>query len=328
MKNFAALHKKILEGKPPYLTMYFVFKNEETPFTPIIRLVDIDKSVREDLATKFTLFLAGYSDRDLSVGNVSTADERHYDAFIFDIALVSPLEQLEELLNKPDVDKYEYSKDGKRKLDGYIFIMGNDKVKFSFYKEHYPMDAIRRDTYAIFGRSGSRFVSVPDEEIFKLNSKIDFLLYDKVLYVLNEKVMESNFKIHNVLKKKAEKVVDVLNKMSLVENPEYLNQLISEKPAFARKVLRVNADSPVIKLPFKDIKNFITRHPHLNGKLTYNKKGDRIKLDTKVSATLFVKLMDDDFLKSELSQQLYSSISKDRLVDTANTDKTASGSKK
>lgn len=308
---FQEVNKK-LEGETiPYLTMYFVFKGDDKP---VIRLVDIDKTVQDEFAMKFRKFLSdNYSNANLVVGNISTADERKYDALLYDIDIISPLDELKKLIENPDAEKYQHSKDKNLKLDGYIFIMGNDKIKIAFYKEHYPMDSISRDSFTLFGRSNSRFVAVDKDEIFKLNNKIDFLQFNDKLYVLNMQVMEANFKIHNVLKIKAEIFITEINKKGFVENPEFINQNIQENPAYARKILKINKNSPVIKLPFSAIKLFVENHPHLNGRLKFNKNDDKISLNTKTSAQLFIKLMDDDFLKSELSQKLYDSIAKDRM---------------
>lgn len=176
----------------------------------------------------------------------------------------------------------------------------------------------------LFGGDDSRFVQVPENEVYKLNNKIDFLQLDDTLFVLNPQVMETNFKIHNILKTKAVHVISDINKGKVLENPDFINQIIKEKPAFARKVLRVNKESPVLKLPFKDIKTFVEKHPHLKGKLKFNKRETKFALHTKTSAELFIKLMDDDFLKSELTQRLYDSITKDAL----NTEKNSAGKKK
>jgi hypothetical protein len=311
---------QLKDGANPYLTMYFVFKGAE----PIIKLVDIDKVIRDDFASKFKDFLIEkfYEKENIVVGKLSEADERNYDALLFDLETPNILKELLELIKKPDRDKYSHKKDKDLKLDGYIFILGNDKVKVSFYKEHYSVDLITRDSYVMFGRSDSRFIPVTDE-IFKITNTIDFIQISDELYVLNLKVLESNFKIHDVIKKEAENFILEINKKAFVENPQFITDIINENPAFARKVLRVNRNSPVLKLPFDDIKKFIAGHPHLTGKLKFNKKGNKIELDTKVSANLFVKLMDDDFLKSELTKELYDSITKDRIELEAQKEKKA-----
>ena len=82
------LVKKLQGETIPYLTMYFVFKGDGTP---IIRLVDLDESIKNDFAFRFRSFLSeNFSKEDLVTGNISSADERKYNALLFDIDLISP----------------------------------------------------------------------------------------------------------------------------------------------------------------------------------------------------------------------------------------------
>ena len=94
-----------------------------------------------------------------------------------------------------------------------------------------------------------------------------------------------------------------------------ISSLTETDSAFARKLLKVNRESPVMKLKFDDVKKFINKHPALKGQLGFNPKGDKILLDTKAAAKLYIKLMDDDFLRSDLTQRLYDSIAKNTVAE-------------
>ena len=317
--------EKLNHDSPLYLTMYFVFKGVETP---IIKMVDLDPTLVISLAEKFKKFLLdNYVSNDLKTGNLSSADERDYDYLIFDIDIPSPLDQLKKVSDNPDLPKYKYSRDKNLSLDGFIFIMGNAEIQFSAYKEHYPVDIVNRETFTLLGhikikQDDTRFVSASDSDILKISDKLDFIQTDNTLYVLNSKILERNFKVLNILNKMAGDFINQINN-NLVDNVAFIHEIISLKPAFARKVLRVNKNSPVIGLPFNNIKAFVEAHPHLVGKLGFNANGDKFLLNSVVSAELFIKLMDDDFLKSELSQQLYDSIAKDGIKAEAAPKKKA-----
>ena len=45
-----------------------------------------------------------------------------------------------------------------------------------------------------------------------------------------------------------------------------------------------------------------------------NEDGKKIRLDTKVSKTAFIKLLNDDFLRSELTELYYASVAKDNVL--------------
>jgi hypothetical protein len=307
--------EKLNHDSPLYLTMYFVFKGAEEP---IVKMVDLAPELITSLATKFKDFLVkNYTKDDLKSGNLSSADERNYDYLIFDVDIPSPLDELKKVSENPELPKYKYSTDKDLSLDGYLFIIGNAEIEFSFFKEHYPVDIVNRESFTLLGfnitQDDTRFVPASDSDIFKISDKIDLLQIDNALYVLNPNVLERNFKVLNILNTMASAFIDEINK-GFVENVAYIHEIISQKPAFARKVLRVNKKSPVMGLPFGNIKAFVEGHPHLKGKLGFNTDGSKFQLTTKISAELFVKLMDDDFLKSELSQQLYDSIAKDGII--------------
>lgn len=66
-------------------------------------------------------------------------------------------------------------------------------------------------------------------------------------------------------------------------------------------------------LPTSTVMTFIQQHPILKKKIRLNADNTKVSLDTKVSQELFIKLLNDDFLKSELTMLLYDSQNKDSM---------------
>ncbi|MBA4276933.1 Kiwa anti-phage protein KwaB-like domain-containing protein [Flavobacterium sp.] len=64
-------------------------------------------------------------------------------------------------------------------------------------------------------------------------------------------------------------------------------------------------------MPNSQIIDFTKNHPALKGKIKYNTDGSLINLHTKTAKDLFVKLLNDDFLTSELTKLFYDSLAKD-----------------
>jgi len=74
--------------------------------------------------------------------------------------------------------------------------------------------------------------------------------------------------------------------------------------------------SPVLDLIRTEKENvlkFIGEHRTLKDLIKFNSTGDKVQLSSLKSIEAFVKLLDDDYLKSELTKMLYDSQNKDAL---------------
>lgn len=69
--------------------------------------------------------------------------------------------------------------------------------------------------------------------------------------------------------------------------------------------------------PKEAIVEFTKNTPELAGKFKYSEDGTQIRLDTKKSKIAFLKLMNDAFLHSELTQQWYDASAKDNITQGA-----------
>ena len=64
-------------------------------------------------------------------------------------------------------------------------------------------------------------------------------------------------------------------------------------------------------IPNNQIIAFTQSHPSLINKMHYSEDGSKIILHSNLSKELFVKMLDDAFLTSQLTAQYYESIAKD-----------------
>ena len=126
------------------------------------------------------------------------------------------------------------------------------------------------------------------------------------------------------MKKEAIKSIEEIKKIGLVEDVQVLLDS-TENISFARKLVKISENSPVIgKIPNDVIIEFCKTHPSLKDKLKYNSDNKQIRLDTKVSQTLFVQLLGDSFLRSDLTKNYYASMAKDRVDDSTSEEEKAS----
>ena len=146
----------------------------------------------------------------------------------------------------------------------------------------------------------------------------DSIKFHEVIIILNLKTIEKSFGFTEVIKRESLLGIEAIREMSILQNIEELESLI-ENVTFARKLIKVARSSPVIQnnIPNTQIIEFTKNHPALKGKIRYNEDGTMIKLHTKKSKDLFVKLLNDDFLTSQLTSLYYDSLAKDGIEESA-----------
>ena len=132
--------------------------------------------------------------------------------------------------------------------------------------------------------------------------------------VIDIKSFEKNFAFETLIHQRAEKTIAEIENIDLLEDIQVLKDS-TDDPAYARKLSKVMDNSPIIKLniPNEKIIKFTQTTPGLIGKFKYSEDSKKIRLDTKVSKTAFIKLLNDDFLRSELTELYYASVAKDNV---------------
>ncbi len=137
------------------------------------------------------------------------------------------------------------------------------------------------------------------------------MMVDGNLIVLKLNILERFFGFEQVIRTQAQNTIALVEALALLEDIEQLNELAANLPN-ARKLMRIRT-SPVLAVPVVNVINFINNHPELTGKIGFNDDNSRVRLTTGVSKKLFLKLLNDDYLFSQLTELQYESLAKDRL---------------
>jgi hypothetical protein len=124
--------------------------------------------------------------------------------------------------------------------------------------------------------------------------------------------LEKYFGYETIIRNKAVENLTLIENSGLLVDIQLLNTLTSELK-YAKRIVKIKHNTPVLQLPVNSVILFIKNHPVLSRKIRFNADSTQIALDTKVSQEHFIKLLNDDFLKSELTNLFYDSQSKDTL---------------
>ena len=279
----------------------------------IIRFADITKEAGDELKSMILVYLLDkfINNDQLQFVSISDADDRKNSAFYYDLE-EKPigLNVIDQVVAEAEQTQFSFSKDDFDKIKGFVIILNNGVRKIAFYKHHHHLSTLRADKTFGLVKSDHRFVKM-DEDIIKLTGKVDFIQIEGNLIVTNLKGLESAFGYEDVIRKQATRNIDAIDAIGLLED---INQLIEMSQSFsnAKRIMKIKVDSPVLMLPVATVINFVQTHPPIMRKFRLSENG-KLNLHTDVSKKLFLRLMNDDLLTSELTKLYYAGVAKDKM---------------
>ena len=256
----------------------------------------------------------------LTVINLSAADDRksaiyRYDLDdrpqFFDAFKEIADHQYDDYFSEENGRYFDFSKDDLSQIDAFVIHIGNDDNSIMIFRKNYSVNLFKRDKIFLVKKDDTRFDTMKDDFI-RLDAKIDFLYVNGEVYIYNLDVLERFGDFHQIITKEATASLGEIGTLGLVSNLDVLSSRVDDL-RFARKLAKISKDSPVFRVPQADIIDFTKKHPFLKDKFEYTADGSQIELNTKLSQENFIKLLNDDFLRSELTKIDYESPAKNRL---------------
>jgi hypothetical protein len=291
------------------VTVYAILKDQEDA-TP--KKVDIEADAMEGLKA---LFIQSLKDtltekEDISVLNLSTSDERIDAIYLYDIELPEELLTMERVLAQDDLPLLNLEESELSNIKALLIEIGNNVRQMVLYKTMATINIFGRKSF--FLKKTRHRMEKIDDEFLRISAGFQLLRINEQLLVIDLSAIEKSFGFHEVIKREAALGVTAVESMRLIQNPEVLYELL-EDVKYARRLTKVAKASPVIAKAITNdsIIKFCKKFPKLSGKIRFNETEDRIILDTKVSQDLFIKLLMDDYLTSELTALHYESVAKD-----------------
>lgn len=291
--------------------LYFVVNvNGES----VIRFADIEEGAKQELKDRFLEYIAEkfITNEELHYLNISEADDRKNVVYRYDITeRPESLNILDEILANETQQHFQFNQHNLNEIQGYLITIGNEGNKIALYKKHHPVNLLRQDRFLLIP-SNERLIKVENDAI-ALDKSFDFMMVDNNLIVLKLSTLERFFGFEDVVRNQAQNTIAIVEANQILEDIQQLTDL-AQGMTNARKLMRIR-NSPVLSVPAANVLNFIRNHPELTGRISFNDDETRIRLTTGVSKKLFLKLLNDDYLFSQLTELQYDSHAKDRLND-------------
>lgn len=296
---------------------YFLLKDGDS-FS--IKSVDINDPDQTELTSMFSSHITKsiLLNDDLSLVSLSSADDRINAVYEYDLENIpDELSHLKEIIDNEDIEPYVSSSDSLANLEGILILIGNQESQIALYKYQYPITLLKKDSGFSLIKSGrdDRFKKL-DQDVLKINSKFEFFKINGKYYILDLKTLEKFFGFHDAIKNIAKEGIKNIEDTSLVMTCDVFTSRLSDI-SFSRKLVKSAKNSPVLGvIPNSQIIDFAKSHPALTRKFKYSEDGIQFNLETKTSQSLFLKLLNDDFLQSELTKKYYDSIAKDDIQNS------------
>lgn len=264
-----------------------------------------------------TMFIQSICDKiinvqDQNILKVSEADERANTVFEYDLDLPEGLTFYSTNPNDQTAI-FSFKDDDLGNIDSLIIKIGTEQNQIRIFKKLSGVEIFGRGGFLLWKAENrlKRF----DDKVLRLTSNFNAIFLNDTYVFLELKLLESSHGFHDIIVREANNSLILLEGIGILDSIQGLVDLLG-KTSFARKVVKIR-NSPVIlkNIPNEQIITFTKSHPSLINKMRYNKDGTQIVLHTKRSKELFVKMLDDAYLTSELTAQYYESIAKDAVVE-------------
>ncbi len=247
---------------------------------------------------------------DYFVLPLSTADERGKCFYQYDLELPQELQLLENVIGNDNLQNFNFNNNQLSGIDSLIIVLADDNNEISLFKKLSPVEVVGRGGFMLW-KSNQRLERFNDQ-LLRISSKFQIIRVSGELIILDLNAIEKSFGFYDVIMREATASLSLINNMQIVCNINSLEELVSNV-SFARKLTKVARSSPVIKhnIPNANIIAFAKSHPLTKKKMRFNEDETQFNLDTRVSKDLFIKILNDDLLTSELTKLYYDSLAKD-----------------
>ncbi len=286
-------------------TLFFLVKEIDTNgnITKKVKKVNITEDTQTSLHNKYlnsTKLKLTPLESEWIIKNIDEFNDSSHSLYYFnDEQLNNDLMFLTQI-NITENESYLATSNDK--IEWIILRAGNYNDEFDIFIPHYPMNNISRDRF-LLRYLNDQFEKVNLEKIIQFWENIFLIRYKGKTLCLDFSKLEKNYGYTKELDNKAHKRLEKINNLWYIDNFDILEWFIDEDKRLRNKILKIKDDSPIFTVSFDKIKEFILNKPKL--KVKTNDEWTKFLITTKKDANNLITVLNDDILKSELTNMEY-----------------------
>ncbi|OWV19271.1 Kiwa anti-phage protein KwaB-like domain-containing protein [Fibrobacter sp. UWB3] len=303
--NFKKQVKAILDNYSYTPTLYALLKEKDIYQ---IKRISISKTLEKKLEDVTTNWLKEEIDNDnFELANIEYIDENK--KIFYGLGSYSRNGSIKFPKLQETNDLY-FSENDHKNLTGILVRINKDKKDFWLYQHKYKMTQMNRVhiLYAFFNKKDA--YEPVDFDIFRIDHKFDFIILEDFIATKNWTLLQNYFGLDAYIKKEAKKNIERIKQLDLISDlstvKKYSTDLI-----FARKLMKLK-DSVVLEMNKAILMPRIETHPIYSKQFKKDSSTGKIIINTKTSVSNLIKMLNDEILRSELTDQNYETTSKSK----------------
>jgi hypothetical protein len=295
------------------LELYLVLKtNNELE----LRKADLGEELQEELKKGFlqNIHERTFDNEDIQVLPLSELNSDRSTIHHYNLdGLPEGLEIINSELNPENIVNFNFNRDNLNNVKAFLIKLSSVDNQIVLYKNHSHLNILKQNKILYFIRDNERFTK-PQEGILRFSFKFEFMKVNNQIMVYDIDCLEKEFRFENILINNAQSKIDDIKDLGFLENIDELRDFANERKG-AKKVLSINLNSPVLKLEFNIIRQFVQNHPYLSKRLKFNDNESKFRFHTKASKIYFINLLNDNYLTSNLTSIYYQTNAKEEMKD-------------
>ncbi|MBQ4395204.1 MAG: DUF4868 domain-containing protein [Paludibacteraceae bacterium] len=207
---------------------------------------------------------------------------------------------------------FNFDTDNFEDVDAWIASYGVEGNHIIIYRKTFSVNLLKQGRNLFIFKDAEQ-IDIVKDDIFRIDGKIDFFLLDDTSLIYNISILEKFNDFKDIVQRSARSSIQQIAAVDLVEDIAKLRERAESDISFARKLIKVTTNALILNVVDKErIIQFAREHAYLSRKLKVS-ADNKFDLEKKSAQNLFIQLLDDAFLHSELSSNDYLSPGKDIL---------------
>ena len=304
---------ELIEGENLGLELMFVYKEEEDfeIVKPALDIKKLEPKLLKGYLKKIRNLCIETEENEYDLVNLDTFEANtKREVYYYNRVAIPLADKLyKEFTNAASVIDYDKNAHTLTGIWGIAVKIANEEKSVYLFRKNFPFNVIKKDKfYSIFFNNGA--LQLLEDEFLKITDDIDFIYtQNDKLVIFEKKIFEKYFNYHKAVETRAKNNLDILLNTGLFTTVTKLFDLV-ERGRETKRLLSINAGNPALSKTAKEIADFATKYQH---KISLNDKEELIDFKSQKEAITFLKILSDDFLLSELTNNKYDAKGKEKV---------------